>query len=114
MRQTLKLCIFLAALVAYYFCGGFASPMERGMLRFFATVDVVFLFGLIGALWAGNVRIGVLQPVSLRGIFIALGCLVVIGAFVVTIATREDRKSPPYSPFPNKGTQACPLFEIHV
>jgi hypothetical protein len=107
MKHVGKICLFVAAVAVYYFCGGFASPRERGMVRFFDAVDLTFAVGLIGAVWGGNTRIGILQPTSMRGIFIGLGCIAVIGALVVTIATRQDRKPPVYSPFPSESRHAC-------
>lgn len=101
MKEIGKICVLVAVIAAYYFCGGFAPPVDRYMGKLFRVMDVLLLFGLYGALWGGNVQIGVLQPVSLRPIFILLGCLAILGVFIVTVATRSDRKPHPAIAVPN-------------
>jgi hypothetical protein len=79
VKQILKILVLAALLGLYWFYGGFASPKERGMFRLFSTIDALFVFGAIIALWAGAEPIGVLHPVSLRGIFTVLGILAITG-----------------------------------
>jgi hypothetical protein len=80
------------------------------MFRLFSTIDALFVFGAIIALWAGGEPIGVLHPVSLRGIFIVLGILAITGAFAVMVATRVDRTGIPRWPFNRQGATRAGLL----
>ena len=77
-------------------------------MRLCFVIDLFFLVGAALALWRGSVPFGTLHPVSLRGIFITLGGLAMVGAFVVMVATREDRAGTPHWPFGKHGARAQP------
>ena len=114
VKQIVKVALFLALLAIYWFYGGFASPRDRSLLRFCIVVDVIFIAGAALALWGGSVPIGILHPMSFRGIAIALGGLAMAGSFVVLVATREDRAGNPLWPFdrPRNRTATPTLFLI--
>ena len=99
VKRVLKILLLLGLLALYSFYGGFASPKDISLFRLCITNDAMFTFGAVVALRGGNSPIGILHPVSLRGIFIALGSVAMIRAFVVMVATREDRAGKPRWPF---------------
>ena len=114
VKQVIKIAMFVALLAIYWFYGGFAPARDRSLVRLCFVVDIFFLAGGVCALWGGSVPIGILHPVSLRGIFIALGGVAMAGAFVVMVTTREDRAGAPHWPFDRPRTRSAtsPLFLI--
>jgi hypothetical protein len=106
VKPSIKIAIFVALLTAYWFYGGFAPARDRSLIRLCHVVDLIFVAGTALALWGGSVPIGTLHPVSLRGIFIALGGLAMVGASVVMVAMKEDRTGTPHWPFDKHGARA--------
>jgi hypothetical protein len=103
MKRAVKILLLFGFVAVYWFYGGFQLPKDRSLGRLCTAIDVAFIFGAFVALWGGSVTIGVLHPVSLRGIFVALGTFLMVGAFIVLVATRDDRIGSPRWPFSGSG-----------
>ena len=89
MKTTLKILAFIALLVLYLSVSGAPGwPTLYGRKLF-----VIYVFGAVLALWIGSQRIGTLDPISLRPIFVALGVFVMAAAFVIMLTTRDTAKS---------------------
>ena len=85
MKTTLKVLGFVALLVVYSLFSG-ATGWDS---LFGRKLAVVYGFGAVMALWFGGERIGTLHPVSLRSIFIALGVILMVSAFIIMLTTRD-------------------------
>jgi len=94
MKTTLKILVFVALLVLYLsFAGalGWHTLYGRKLL-------VIYEFGAVMALWFGGQRIGTLDQISLRPIFITLGVILMLTMFILMVETRDTARQ---------------LFEIH-
>ncbi len=77
---------------------------------------VIYAFGAVLTLWLGDRRIGTLDPVSLRPIFIALGVILMVAVFVLMLATRDTARQLQgfHGSAPHKALQAIPIDSIWI
>jgi len=89
--RVCKILVFAALVGGFFHFGGFDQhshefqPVQFGEGR----AVVLFIAGAAIAVW-GDKKIGVLDPISLRGIFIIIGVLMMIFACVLMCGLRES------------------------
>lgn len=86
MKTTLKVVTFVALIAVYWAFGGFDRSEERPG-RLHSAITAIYIVGAIIALCEGGEPIGNLHPVSLRPVFMVVGALLMLAAFVAMIAT---------------------------
>ena len=89
MKTTLKILTLIALLAFYLSLAG--PPTWRTL--FGQKLLVVYGFGAAMALWFGGRRIGTLDPISLRPIFVVLGVILMAAAFLIMFETRDTVRS---------------------
>ena len=85
MKTILKTLGFIAVIGVYYFVAG--TPAWH--TNYGIKLAVIYQFGAVIAFWLGDKRIGTLDPISLRPIFIALGVILMVAMFVLMFQTRD-------------------------
>jgi hypothetical protein len=110
--NMVKVITFLLLMCVYlYFAGRPAWETLFGR-----KLAVWFGAGAVVALWVGGQRIGTLEPVSLRAVFVLVGAIVMIGAFVTMWGTRDvarELHGEANKPAPGKGEVALSFPIVH-
>jgi len=88
MKFALKILAFVALVGFYYLIGG-ASTLDTLYGR---KLFVIYVFGAVMALWLGAQRIGTLDPISLRPIFMAFGVIMMVVIFILMFETRDTAR----------------------
>ena len=88
MKTVLKVLVFAALMGLYFFFAG-APGWETLYGR---KLSVIYAFGAVMALWFGEERIGTLDPISLRPVFIILGVVLMVAMFVLMFTTRDTAR----------------------
>ena len=91
LRSALKILVFAALVGGFLYFDSFGQHGHefRAVRLADGRANGIFFIGAVIAVW-GNKEIGGLDPISLRGIFIILGALLMIFAGVLVYALRES------------------------
>src|ERR1041384_1814649 len=90
MKTALKILAFVALMGIYsYFFGAPAWHTNFGI-----KLSVVYGLGAVMAWWFGGERIGTLDPISLRSMFVVLGVILMLAMFIVMVGTRDTARRP--------------------
>jgi hypothetical protein len=113
MRPLIRILVFIALLGGFWALGGFVSPqvspqvsVKQDPRPIWALAIVLYIVGAGVAVWADK-TIGVLQPVSLRPLYVILGIALMLLALLPTLgrlAAPSPRPSPPSSATPGSGS----------
>lgn len=85
LRNAIKLLAFIGLVSAFsYFASGGSELHAYWVI---GRVEGIFTAGAVLAIW-GDMKVGTLDPISLRGAFVVLGVLLMILAVVLAYGLR--------------------------